>query len=257
MNDTPSDVTERFSNRVDNYVRYRPGYPSGVLELLRDETGLTADAIVADIGSGTGISSKLFLENGNRVSAIEPNAEMRKAAESQLSGHENYTSIDAPAEDTGLPAMSVNYVVAAQSFHWFDRDAARREFARILDPAGWVVLLWNTRQTSSTAFLRDYESLLLRYGTDYAQVRHENIDTNAIRAFFAGHFSSHQLDNQQNFDLAGVRGRLLSSSYAPTEQSSNFLPMLKELESIFQTHQEDGTISFKYTTEVHFGRVTS
>src|ERR1700722_16381276 len=167
------DATARFSSRVEKYVRYRPSYPKGVVELLRKQCGLTSDSIVADVASGTGIFTRLLLENGNRVFGVEPNLEMRRAGEEYLAGYARFTSVEGTAEATTLPGRPVDIVTAAQAAHWFDRATARREFVRILKPGGWAVLLWNERQTDSTPFLRDYEKLLLTYGTDYQEVRHE------------------------------------------------------------------------------------
>lgn len=259
---TGRDSTERFSDRVDNYVRYRPGYPAGVLDVLREETGLTPAAVIADVGSGTGISADLFLRNGNVVFGIEPNPEMRHAAESLLAQapqtFARFRSVDGTAEATTLPARSVDYVVAGQAFHWFDAQRARAEFARILKPAGWVVLMWNSRRQDSTPFLRAYEWLLERFGTDYRQVRHTNIDPEALRPMFAGgEFTRRVLYNEQRFDLAGVRGRLLSSSYTPTPGDPRYEPMLRELERIFAASAEGGEIRFEYDTELFIGHVAS
>lgn len=145
-----TDPTQRFSSRVENYSRYRPSYPRQVLELLFEECGLTAASIIADIGSGTGIMTRLFLENGNQVFAVEPNREMRQEAEWNLASYSHFVSVDATAEATTLRAGSVDFVVAAQAFHWFDREKVRPEFVRILKPEGWVVLVWNDRRPDST-----------------------------------------------------------------------------------------------------------
>src|SRR6476661_7118338 len=110
-----SDNIERFSNRVDNYVKYRPGYPSAILDLFRDEMNLGTHSVVADIGSGTGLSAKLFLENGNKVYGVEPNAAMRAAAEEFLKPFPNFVSVDGTSEDTTLPNDSVDIVIAAQA----------------------------------------------------------------------------------------------------------------------------------------------
>lgn len=252
--------TERFSDRVEDYVRYRPGYPDAVLDILRDETGLTPESAIADVGSGTGISSALFLRNGNVVYGVEPNAEMRHAAESLLASdptrRARFRSVDGTAESTTLPDRSVDYVVAGQAFHWFDAERARAEFARIARPAGWLVLLWNSRRLDSTPFLRAYESLLERFGTDYRQVRHTNIASEMLRPMFArGEFTRRVLYNEQRFDLDGVRGRLLSSSYTPTPGDARYEPMLVELKRIFEAHAEGGEIRFEYDTELYFGHV--
>ena len=176
--------TARFSDRVENYIRYRPGYPPEVLNLLHTECGLQSAHVVADIASGTGIFTRLLLENGNRVFAVEPNAEMREAGERLLRVYGNLTSIAGTAEGTTLPTASADFVTAAQAAHWFDRRRAREEFVRILKPGGWCVLIWNERRTAGTPFLREYEQLLLSYGTDYKDVRHEKT-TAAIHKFFA------------------------------------------------------------------------
>ena len=250
-----SDPLTRFSSRSDNYAKFRPGYPAEVLEILKFDCGLRETSVVADVGSGTGILSELFLQNGNSVVAIEPNAAMRQIAEQLLQGYEKFKSIDAAAEATTLGTGSVDFVTAAQAFHWFDRVRAKREFSRILKPAGWVVLIWNERRLDSTVFLRAYEDLLLRYGTDYEKVRHEKV-TGEIAEFFSPRsFELRTLENAQHFDFESLKGRLLSSSYAPDQGHPNFAPMLEELEGIFDANQKDGIVSFEYETKVYYGHL--
>lgn len=252
-----TDATLRFSDRADNYVRYRPGYPPEVIELLRHECGLTPESVVADIASGTGLLTHMLLENGNRVYAVEPNAEMRRAGERILSGYSRLTSVSGTAETTTLADHSVDLVTAAQAAHWFDRPKARREFVRILKPGGWCALIWNERRTDSTPFLRDYEKLLLAYGTDYQDVRHENT-TAGIDGFFApSPCKKRTFEMKQDFDYAAVEGRLLSSSYTPGRENSNYQPMLKELRRIFDEHQGDGRVSLEYDTRVFYGQLIS
>jgi SAM-dependent methyltransferase len=247
--------TERFSDRVENYVRYRPGYPPAVLDLLRTETGLTPAAVVADIGSGTGLSAEMFLRNGNEVFGVEPNREMRAAAERLLAAYPRFHSVAGKAEETGLPSAAVDLVIAGQAFHWFDVDRAKAEFARILRPAGWVVLLWNTRRTDSSQFLREYEALLQTFGTDYQQVEHTRLGPDVFARFFAPHgFTKRVLPNGQRFDLAGATGRLQSSSYVPPPGHPNHEPMLRELDRIFREHAVGGVVGFEYDTEIYFGR---
>ncbi len=251
------DVTKRFSSRVEDYIKYRPSYPPAVLELLRQECGLTDRSAVADVGSGTGILAELFLKHGNQVFGVEPNPEMRQAGERLLRHYPRFTSIDATAEATTLAASSVDFVVAGQSFHWFDRARARAEFARILRREGWVVLLWNDRRVASTPFLTAYEQLLQRYGTDYRAVDHKRIDAGVIGSFFgAGRFRSKRFDNQQIFDREGLRGRLQSSSYTPEPGHPSYEPMLDELHCIFDTYQVDGRVVFEYDTVVYYGQLT-
>ena len=247
--------TARFSNRVENYVRYRPGYPPEVLELLRAECGLQPHHIIADIASGTGMFTKLLLENGNPVFAVEPNPEMREAGSSLLADCNKLTSVAGTAEETTFLSASVDFVTAAQAAHWFDRDRARREFARILKPAGWCVLIWNERRTATTPFLRDYEELLLTYGTDYKEVRHERT-TAAIHEFFApAPYRERAFDLRQQFDYEGAAGRLLSSSYAPLEDHPNHAPMMRQLQRIVRAHAQQGLIEFEYNTRVFYGKL--
>jgi SAM-dependent methyltransferase len=251
------DSVSRFSNRVENYARYRPSYPSGVIDTLRADCGLTEASIIADVGSGTGILSELFLRNGNRLFGVEPNAAMRAAAERFLAAYANFVSIDAVAEKTSLKPTSVDFITAGQAFHWFDREKTRKEFARILKRPGWVVIIWNERRLDSTPFLRDYESLLRRYGTDYHKVRHENV-SGEIAQFFAPHtFVLKTLENRQQFDFESLKGRLCSSSYTPEPGHPNFAPMLLKLEEIFDLNNNRGTVSFEYDTRIYYGRLTA
>lgn len=247
--------TVRFSDRVENYVRYRPGYPPQVLELLRTECGLEPDHVIADIASGTGIFTKMLLENGNRVFAVEPNAEMREAGQNLLAAYDKLTSVAGTAEDTTLPSESVDFVTAAQAAHWFDRRRARAEFCRILKPGGRCVLIWNERRTATTPFLRDYEQLLLTYGTDYKEVRHERT-TAVIHEFFApANYQESVFDLRQRFDYEGTAGRLLSSSYAPLEDHPSHIPMMRELRRIVDTHAQQGWVEFEYNTRVYYGKL--
>ena len=251
------DAAARFSNRVDDYVKYRPGYPAAILGFLGAECGLTPGAVIADVGSGTGILSELFLKHGNRVFGVEPNQEMSEAGERILAGYRSFTSVAASAEATSLPAQSVDYITAAQAFHWFDRERARAEFERILKPGGWVLLLWNERRTETTAFLREYEELLLTYGTDYKEVRHENVYEN-IAAFFAPQdFKLKSFPNYQVFDYEGLKGRLLSSSYVPAPGQPNFDEMLAALKRLFDIHQKDERVIVEYDTRLYYGTLVA
>jgi SAM-dependent methyltransferase len=247
--------TERFSDRVDNYVRYRPGYPPEVVDLLRRECGLTPQTVVADIAAGTGIFTRLLLENGNRVFAVEPNAGMRQACEKNLAGFSRFTSVAGTAESTTLPDHSVKMITAAQAAHWFDRGRARQEFVRILQPGGFTVLIWNERRTDSTPFLRDYEHMLMDYGTDYIEVRHERT-TAEIDAFFnPSPFREAEFGVRQRFDYAGLEGRLLSSSYVPASGHPRYAAMLQELSRMFEQYQQGGFVELEYNTRVFYGKL--
>ncbi|HKC89265.1 MAG TPA: class I SAM-dependent methyltransferase [Blastocatellia bacterium] len=251
-----TDVTQRFSSRVENYIKYRPGYPNEVIETLRNECGLTSGSIIADVGSGTGILTEMFLRNGNTVYGIEPNREMREAAERLLKDYPRFRSVAARAEETTLGGAGVDFVTAGQAFHWFDLEKTGREFARVLKPQGWIALIWNERVTTTTPFLVAYELLLKDYSTDYEQVDHRRIDEDVIRDFFGSDdFRLKQFKNVQVFDYEGVKGRLLSSSYAPEEGHPNYEPMLAELERIFQTYQDAGKVVFEYVTQMYYGQL--
>jgi SAM-dependent methyltransferase len=250
-----SNATSRFSDRVENYVRYRPGYPAEVLQTLKAECGLIPGHAVADIASGTGIWTRLLLENGNPVFGVEPNAEMREAGERLLAVFPKFSSVAGTAEATTLADQSVDFITAAQAAHWFDREKARREFVRILKPGGWLVLLWNERLTDSTAFLREYEQLLLKYGTDYQDIRHEHTTSEVNQFFDPAPFQEHTFPMRQEFDYAGVEGRLMSSSYAPGPEHPRHTPMLRDLRRIFDEHAVEGRATFEYKTRMYFGRL--
>jgi ubiquinone/menaquinone biosynthesis C-methylase UbiE len=249
------DPTQRFSSRVEDYQRYRPGYPVEVIHLLRSDCGLKPGSIIADIASGTGIFTHLLLENGNQVFGVEPNLEMRRAAEQLLSGFANFTSIAGTAEATTLAENSVDFITAAQAAHWFDLDKAGREFVRILKSGGWAVLLWNERRTSSTPFLQAYEQLLLTYGTDYREVRHGRI-TERLHHFFGRPLEAKVFANLQEFDYEGLRGRLLSSSYIPQSGHPSYSAMLEDLRRLFDQHAANGRVIMEYETQVFYGQLT-
>ncbi len=250
---TVRGAAERFTDRVANYVAYRPQYPAGVFAVLRDELGLSALSIVADVGAGTGILTELLLRAGGTVFAVEPNAAMREAAEVLLRVYPNFHSVDGTAEGTTLPGASIDLVTAGQAFHWFNADATRIEFARILKPGGMVALVWNMRRTEATPFLRDYESLLREFGTDYSQVNCEQLPEARIAQFFLHGYQQRLFDNAQDFDFAGLRGRLLSSSYVPSAGHPNYELLLAELRRLFDAHQQGGRVRIEYDTRLYFG----
>jgi SAM-dependent methyltransferase len=251
-----NDPTTRFSSRVSDYAKYRPGYPSAVVSMLEAECGLTPESEVADVGSGTGLLAELFLRHGNRVSGVEPNREMREAGEQLLAAYPNFVSVAGRAEETTLDDASVDFVVAGQAFHWFDPTGARREFARILRPEGWVVIVWNDRRTAGTPFLEDYERLLLEYGTDYKEVSVKYAEESSLAALFAPAAPLRRtFDNEQVFDFDGLKGRLASASYTPQPGHPNFEPMIRELEALFRRHERAGRVVVTYDTKVFYGRL--
>lgn len=253
---TFTDAKQRFSNRVEDYVRYRPGYPAAVLDLLRSDCGLHPGHVVADIGSGTGLLSELFLKNGNRVYGVEPNKDMRAAGEEYLASYDGFCSVEGAAEETTLSDASVDFVSAGQAFHWFDPAGARREFSRILRSPAWIVILWNDHRMEERQLIREYEELLERFGVDYKRVKDSYPEMHHIRNFFGGNnFFSRDLPNEQILDWEGLCGRLRSSSFTPTEEHPNYVPMMKELERIFRAHEQQGRVRMEYATHIYFGHL--
>ena len=249
------DPTKRFSKRVENYLKYRPSYPPEIISLLESECGLTRETVVADVGSGTGFMTELFLKNGNRVFAVEPNAEMRAAGEKLLAKYPSFVSVNATAEATTLLNTSIDLIVVGQAFHWFDHTAAKIEFRRILKPGGWVVLVWNGFSIETNALVRGYHELLLKYGTDYREVSRE-IQSCDIETFFSPRkYREAKFPYKQVFDLEGFRGRLLSASYAPQPGDPRYEEMIDELRAVFDSNQKNGRVDFDYETQIYYGQL--
>jgi SAM-dependent methyltransferase len=250
------DATTRFSSRVADYIRWRPSYPREILDVLQRECALAPDSVIADVGCGTGLLAELFLRHGCALYGVEPNAEMRAAGEKYLARYPRFRSINGTAESTGLPDKSVDFVTAGQSFHWFDAAAARVEFARILRPGGCVVLVWNERRATGSAFLEGYEELLRRHAPEYLKVDHRRIGREAITAFF-GHSDWREtaIPNAQVLDFDGLAGRLHSSSYTPQPGVPNYDAMMHDLRLLFDSSNEGGAVTFVYDTRMYYGRL--
>jgi SAM-dependent methyltransferase len=247
--------TERFSSRVENYDRYRPSYPRAAIDLLKTRCGLSPGAVVADIGSGTGILTELLLGSGAQVIGVEPNDGMRAAAEARLRGQARFRSVNGTAEATTLPPASIDLLVAGQAFHWFDVEQARAEALRLLRSGGFGALLWNERPPEATAFLADYEGLLLRHAAEYAQITASRADEASMRRFFGGAMELATFPNQQSFDFEGLKGLLLSSSYAPEPGHPQHEPMMAGLREVFRRHEHGGRVVFPYRTLVYFAQL--
>ncbi|MCP4539586.1 MAG: class I SAM-dependent methyltransferase [Chloroflexi bacterium] len=247
-----TDSTQLFSNRADNYAKYRPSYPQAVLECLRTECGLTPTHVVADVGSGTGILSELFLKNGNPVFSVEPNDEMRKAAERLLSHYPNLNSVNSTAEATTLPDNSVDFVTAGQALHWFDRPKAKIEFERILRPESHAMFVWNAFDFDGSPFMGAYERLFAKHSgqqhrADWGKRAQD------IALFFDGRMNIHLFDNPRNLDFAAFKGGYLSSSHAPQAGHPQHEPLLRDLGELFDNYQKDGLVRFLNITRMYFG----
>ncbi len=253
----------RFSDRVDNYVKYRPHYPNEVYLHLLENKIISSGSVVADIGAGTGISAELFLKHNHKVFLVDPNQAMLDAANNYLIQYKNFETITAPAEKTGLNDNSIDVIICAQAFHWFNREACKKEFKRILKPEGKVVLIWNDRKTPTEAgFLGSYEDFLQFFGTDYKEVNHKNVqDTKIFDEFFGKNkYQSATFQNFQDLNFDGLKGRVLSSSYMPGEGSNDFDFMMQCLKKIFMRYQQNarltdrqGTVRLEYDTILYYG----
>ncbi|MBS1664468.1 MAG: class I SAM-dependent methyltransferase [Bacteroidetes bacterium] len=244
------DSTKRFSDRVEDYVKYRPGYPDAVVSTL----GVEPWMVVADIGSGTGISTEPFLRRGNKVYAVEPNADMRAKAEELLGGYAGFVSVGGTAERTGLPDGSVDLIVAGQAFHWFDPVRTRSEWVRVSRPGARAALIWNER-LMVMPFEAEYEELILKYAGDYKTINHKNITGEQVGRFFAPEdYVLYQFENGQDFDFEGLKGRLLSSSYIPKE-GARYEEMMKALGELFGKYAEGGMVRVRYDTKMYVGRI--
>jgi SAM-dependent methyltransferase len=249
------DATSRFSERVDDYVKYRPGYPAGVLALLRKECGLTPLSIIADIGSGTGKLTELLLSNGNTVYAVEPNKPMRLAAEKLLAGVAGFRSVEGRAEATTLADSSIDMVTAGQAFHWFEPEAAALEFRRILRGNGYAALIWNEREESDSPFFAEYDVFLRSYSVDYAETCRRNvIESDVFRRFFGGEFGHIELENSQTRNFDELLGGYLSASYALTRAHPLFPEARLRLEELFRKYAVGGVLDLPYKTRLFYAR---
>lgn len=241
---------ERFTDRVVDYEKFRPSYPKEIIQVLREKIGLDKTWLVADLGSGTGLSTQLFLENGNDVFAVEPNREMRESLIHHFKTHRNLIALNATAENTSIETGCVDLIFAGQSFHWFDRKECQAEFNRILAKNGHIVLVWNQRDPED-AFQKEYEQFLLNHIPSYQSVSHKNIGDDDLRLFFdSRQMTKVSLPNQQVFDLRSFLGRVRSSSYFPKEQDE-CKNLYDDLRLLFEKYAISDRIVFKYVTEIY------
>ena len=244
-------ATSRFSNRADNYVKYRPGYPEASFDFLQSDLNLHPGSTIVDIGSGTGLFSEPFLARGFSVTGIEPNDEMRRAAEHRLAGYKGFTSIATTAEDTGLEPSSVDLITIAQTFHWLDAELTRRECLRILKPGGKVVIAWNT-QLQGSAIEKEYTALREKYRQTHSGGR--SIDLQSINRFFDGaSLREHTLPNPQLLNFESLKGQLLSKTYIPLPGDEEYEGMIGELIRLFVRSNENGFVEINHETILYYG----
>jgi SAM-dependent methyltransferase len=247
------DSTKRFSNRVEDYVKYRPHYPKEIVSFLADRYDLSNDKVIADIGAGTGISSKPFLEEGYKVMAVEPNKEMLDKAIELLGDYPQFTPVPGTAEKTTLKAHSIHAIIAGQAFHWFNREKCKTEFRRILKKGGLLAVIWNERLIESP-FEIAYDAMIVKHASDYVKVDHRNIAMNDMVSFFdPAPVELNVFSNKQVFDFDGLKGRLLSSSYMPATGDPGYPAMIEDLEKLFERYKENELIVINYATKLYSG----
>lgn len=246
-----SGDTKRFSDRVTDYVKYRPNYPDEIVDILERVTKINKTKTIADIGSGTGISSIPFLKRNYTVIGVEPNKEMRTAAEQILSDFKNFKSVEGTAENTNLSDKSVDLIFSGQAFHWFDKEKSKIEFDRILKCNGSLVLVWNSRCTKSS-FQKEYEKTLLDNIEEYKFVNHRNISESEISNFFFPKTMNRIcVGNKQVLDMQGLKGRLLSSSYCP-KFGDKHNKLMKKIDQVFEKYKVNNEIEFEYETQIYW-----
>jgi SAM-dependent methyltransferase len=247
------DSIERFSDRADNYAKFRPSYPDVMVRFLR--TIVVPPAIVADIGSGTGILTRQLLDGGYELFAVEPNDRMRAEAERILSDHPCFRSVRGTAEETTLLDRSVDLITCAQAFHWFDRVRAKSEFCRILKGTGGVALVWNERLDDASELNRKYDEILRRWAPEYPNLSHRQVGLEDMRSFFApGEFELYTFPNDQNLDREAFLGRLLSSSYVPNVGQPGHREIVDAAGQVFDEYEAEGKVIFAYETRLYLGR---
>jgi ubiquinone/menaquinone biosynthesis C-methylase UbiE len=247
---------ERFTTRVESYRHFRPRYPSEIVETLHRECTLKTNDLVADVAAGTGLLAEIFLAAAHPVIAIEPNDAMRAVCAALQSDYPRLQCVRGTAENTGLPNRSVALVTVAQALHWFDLPAARAEFARILAPGGWCAVIYNHRRMGGDAFHDGYERILQTFGTDYAAVQARHAGPQKIAEFFApSAVRTLTVANHQDLQLAGLMGRVLSSSYMPQPGHPQYEAMTRAVETLFTQNQQHGTVRILYETVVSYGQL--
>lgn len=244
------------SERIENYLRCQPGYPKKLLNFLYEEVGFSRESVIADVCSGIGVFTRLLLERGSRVVAIEPDNQMREIAERLLSDEfQRFVSLNATVENTTLFDNSVNHIVCTHSLNRFCKNKCKNEFLRILKPAGTVVLIYN-RLEQEDDFVKAYQRLLNRYKIHPEKPECQEISETEIFDFFDNTAYNYvSVPNQQSLDFEGAKGRLLSERSLPLQWEDGYNEMLENLHDIFETYKTNRRIFMNYRTEVYIGRL--
>jgi len=228
--------------------------------------------VIADVGSGTGILTELFLKNGNTVIGVEPDPTMRAGAKEYLKDFPNFVSLAGSAEATALPDQSVDSIAVGQAFHWFDLKKTRPEFKRILKPGGWVVLVWNGQRVGGTPFLDELQRFwederFTKRSSSQSHARQEKraqtyrlnpglVREELLDPFFGpGEYVQKIFDNPLYCDLDGLKGRILSNALALEPDDQLYSEMLEAIEKIFTEHQVNGMVTIEHDTRVVYGQL--
>jgi len=230
----------KFSDKADNYAKYRQGYSEDILEYF-SEYGFSSNSIVADVGSGTGKLTKIFLENGNTVYAIKPNDNMRNIADSLLNGFKNYISINGSAENSTLQNGIIDFVVVGQAFHWFDAPKALIEFKKILKKNGVLSIIWYHRKTD-TPFWKGYENILKDNIPEYKGSNYRNFTDEIMEKYFSGDYKKVEKIYSRELDFVELLGSFSSSSYTPKEDTIEYRNLSKLLNGIFIKYMKNNKI---------------
>jgi ubiquinone/menaquinone biosynthesis C-methylase UbiE len=248
------DPIKRFSGRAENYEKYRPSYPKEVLMELKTKISMTNDKIIVEIGSGTGKLSKILLEEGYKVYAVEPNDEMRNVAEKLLNDYRTFTSINGRAENTTLESNKADFIITAQAIHWFEPTKSLKEFHRILKPDGKLAVIWNQRDIQGSILQKKYEEILLKFSPEYRKMPHRNLDKFKMAEYIEpSSLKEYRCRYSQILTFAEMKGRLDSTSYVPKKDHHSYPALMNELDLFFKNFELNGKIEFPYVTRLFYG----
>lgn len=250
------EPTARFTNKVDDYTKARPSYPEEIVPLLTCKYGLTSQSVIADMGSGTGLFTEVFLKHGNPVYGVEPNDAMRQAGEHYLKKYTNFISVNASAEHTSLASACCDFVVAGQAFHWFNPVLAKVEFQRVLKPNGWVILAWNVFSSSDAPLAVAYEKLFYDFGIQYQGAGYKNANKENLLGFLGPDtFCMESIPNPKSLDFSAFQSRVFSSSFSPSPGQPQYPLMQQAIGQVFEQFENNGVIILPYQTNLYLGQL--